>query len=90
MMYATRIGGTEKPNLELVRPAWMRLGLCQMFPDLSWFPERGEPTGPAKAVCGRCQVSNECLKFALEQGPSLQGIWGGTSPRQRRHLGKVV
>jgi WhiB family redox-sensing transcriptional regulator len=83
----------ERPNLDalVVRPGWMRDGLCREYPDIDFFFERGESTAPAKAICSRCPVSGQCLAYALEQGPHLQGVWAGTSPRERRqHAGLVV
>lgn len=35
----------------------------------------------AKAVCGRCPVSEKCLSFALQTMPD--GIWGGTTREER-------
>lgn len=90
MVLATRLWAVEKPDLTAVRPAWQRQGLCVGREDVSWFPELGESTAPAKAICGRCSVRDECLQYALEQGPSTQGIWGATSQRERRHLGKII
>jgi WhiB family transcriptional regulator, redox-sensing transcriptional regulator len=59
--------------------------LCLEYPELTWFPERGQPSAPAKAVCGRCLVQRECLDYALAD-PDLMGVWGGTSQRDRaRH-----
>lgn len=66
-------------------------------PDLSWqdhanclgidpdlfFPERGEPTTEAKAVCAGCRVRTECLEYALAIREP-HGIWGGASARERR------
>lgn len=67
-------------------PAWMRDALCrEPFPGVNWFPERGEDAGPAKAVCRRCLVMEECRAYA-GLDPELQGIWGGLSERQRRRL----
>lgn len=37
----------------------------------------------AKKVCGRCPVSTECLKWALETGEDV-GVWGGMSEEERR------
>jgi len=31
-------------------------------------------------------VRDECLTWALDQGPTLHGIWGGTSERKRQRL----
>ncbi len=47
-------------------------------------------TGPAlvqieeaKAVCGRCEVVDTCLKWAIESGQDA-GVWGGMSEDERR------
>jgi WhiB family redox-sensing transcriptional regulator len=49
-------------------------------------------TGPAlaqieeaKAVCGKCEVVDTCLKWALETGQD-SGVWGGLSEDERRAL----
>jgi WhiB family transcriptional regulator, redox-sensing transcriptional regulator len=39
----------------------------------------------AKAVCRHCQVSSECLKWALASGQDA-GVWGGLSEDERRAL----
>jgi WhiB family redox-sensing transcriptional regulator len=38
----------------------------------------------AKAICKTCPVINECLQHALVSNE--QGVWGGTTDNQRRHL----
>jgi WhiB family redox-sensing transcriptional regulator len=38
----------------------------------------------AKAICKTCPVINDCLQHALENYE--QGVWGGTTDNQRRHL----
>lgn len=64
---------------------WMERALCkQADPDL-FFPERGESTQEAKAVCNSCEVKDECLKFALDNNEKF-GIWGGLSVRERNRL----
>jgi WhiB family redox-sensing transcriptional regulator len=47
-------------------------------------------TGPAlrqieeaKAVCCRCEVTEPCLKWAIDQGKDA-GVWGGLSDEERR------
>jgi WhiB family redox-sensing transcriptional regulator len=49
-------------------------------------------TGPAveqidraKAVCGRCTVTESCLQYALETSQD-SGVWGGLSEDERRAL----
>ncbi len=39
----------------------------------------------AKAVCRRCEVTETCLKWALESGQDT-GVWGGLSEDERRAL----
>jgi len=53
-------------------------------PDL-FFPERGASTREAKEVCRGCEVRQQCLDYALENGEKF-GIWGGLSERERRRL----
>ncbi len=72
--------------LELIRrrPPWHADAACREAPaDVSWFIERGGDPGPARAVCQRCLVVDECREWALDQGPELQGIWGGMSRAER-------
>lgn len=49
-------------------------------------------TGPAllqieeaKAVCGRCEVVETCLRWAMDSGQEA-GVWGGLSEGERRVL----
>jgi WhiB family redox-sensing transcriptional regulator len=65
-----------------LRPGWQADGLCLEYPEVTWFPERGQSSAPAKAVCGRCLVQRECLDYALAD-PDLMGVWGGMSQRDR-------
>jgi WhiB family redox-sensing transcriptional regulator len=68
---------------------WMREGNCTSNGEgafVSWFfPEVGGSGLPAKAICRGCQVSNQCLDYALRHR-IREGIWGGTSERERRKI----
>lgn len=66
---------------------WMAEGSCRGVAgaDGLFFPERGESTRDAKAVCADCPVKAECLEYALANSEKF-GIWGGTSERERRRL----
>jgi WhiB family redox-sensing transcriptional regulator len=67
---------------------WQEQALCaQVDPEL-FFPEQGAPARNAKRVCGKCDVRDECLAAALAIG--ADGVWGGTTPRQRQRLGGGV
>jgi WhiB family redox-sensing transcriptional regulator len=41
----------------------------------------------AKAVCGRCPVAEQCLRWALKAG-QVDGIWGGTTESERRAMNR--
>lgn len=46
-------------------------------------------THEALRVCARCPVAAECLRWALSTGQA-HGVWGGTTPRQRRLLRRAA
>ena len=59
------------------------------FPDV----ERGH-TGPhcwdqARAICNGCVVRHECLEYQMkfeEETGRRDGMWGGTTPKEREKL----
>lgn len=63
-------------------PAFPAAACRGVDPDL-FHPERGESARPAKAVCRTCPHLDECRAFALAAPRSLQGVWGGTTQRDR-------
>ncbi|MFD2081569.1 Transcription factor WhiB [Actinopolymorpha cephalotaxi] len=69
-------------------------GLCRQpeaNPD-AWYPERQAPdflAAEADRLCGPCPVRAACLELAVRheaRGLDAWGIWGGTTPDQRRPL----
>lgn len=64
---------------------WELHGMCAGLDSALFFPERGESTDQARAVCADCPVQAECLQAALERNERF-GIWGGTSARERQQL----
>ena len=46
------------------------------------FPERGQPSTPARLICSTCPVARDCLNYALGYSGE-RGMWAGTSYRQR-------
>ena len=66
---------------------WMGKGLCAQTDPDAFFPEVGKSGREAKSICGRCEVSIQCLDFALAD-LTLLGIWGGLSHSERRQLKK--
>ncbi len=69
------------------RPAWQADALCQEHPEVSFFPERGESTEPAKAICAACPCATECKGYAEANG-IRHGIWAGESMAQRKRKRK--
>jgi WhiB family redox-sensing transcriptional regulator len=42
-------------------------------------------TDEAKAVCGRCEVVDTCLKWAIDSRQEA-GVWGGLAENERHAL----
>jgi WhiB family redox-sensing transcriptional regulator len=59
---------------------------CQIEDASLWFPTTG-PAPRAKALCAGCPNRQPCLDFALDNGIT-EGIFGGTSPAERRAMTK--
>src|SRR5579875_159663 len=94
---ATRWGFPDEQTdigelLDLVRsrPSWHARAACRKHPEISWFPEPGESAADAVAVCGTCPVVGECLEWAMAQGSTLAGVWGGLTPRGRQRARRHV
>lgn len=77
-------GGAAVESLDLLGEAgdWRERALCTQSDPEAFYPERGNSSGPAKAVCGQCEVTAECLIVALEQHDA-HGVWGGATYRER-------
>jgi WhiB family transcriptional regulator, redox-sensing transcriptional regulator len=71
---------------------WMEDAVCRepgVDPEL-FFPVSESGAGvrqvaAARAVCARCPVQRQCREWALQAGEPA-GIWGGTTPEERRLL----
>lgn len=75
---------TDRPGpLTLTPEPWTRDALCAQIGGDEWFPEKGEPSRPAKNICRECPVAAQCLEYALRNG-ERHGIWGGVSVAQLR------
>jgi WhiB family redox-sensing transcriptional regulator len=73
------------PREFLAREAWMDDGACVGENPETFYPTRGKDTAVAKAICAGCDVSSDCLAYALRH-TIRHGIWGGTSERERRRM----
>jgi WhiB family transcriptional regulator, redox-sensing transcriptional regulator len=70
--------------------SWRDVGLCRNKDPNLFFPlGKGraafEQAEVAKAFCLVCPSREPCLAFALATGQA-SGVWGGTSPEERRVL----
>ncbi|QVQ50697.1 WhiB family transcriptional regulator [Spiractinospora alimapuensis] len=69
---------------------WVNQGACRQYDPELFFPVSstgigGADTALAKAICRTCVVRQECLSWAVRAGES-HGVWGGTTPEERRYL----
>lgn len=65
---------------------WVDGALCtQVDEGDMFFPEKGEQSSTAKRICMRCDVREECLKYAMANDERF-GVWGGLSARERTKL----
>ena len=64
-------------------PEWHASAACRDVDTDIFFPELGGTSRPARAVFATRSVRSECLEQGLDED---FGIWGGTSPRERRAL----
>lgn len=76
---------TLAPILDGPYETWRERSLCPETDPEIFFPEVGQTTTAAKAVCGRCEVRADCLASALAQG-EIKGVWGGLSEQERLRL----
>lgn len=70
--------------------SWRDHGPClQEDPDLFFpvgtGPDAKKQTREAKAVCGTCPVTAQCLQWALDTQQDT-GVWGGLSEKERRRF----
>jgi WhiB family redox-sensing transcriptional regulator len=85
------------PLLELLsdedEPAFDGSQLCaQVDPEL-FFPQKGGTTRPAKSLCSSCDMLVPCRRWALTArvgGYPIDGVWGGTSQRDRERIRRSV
>jgi WhiB family redox-sensing transcriptional regulator len=72
---------------------WMLFAACSELEvresDRLVFCGQGQsrPANQARAICAGCEVQGECLEFVLRNPEESEfGVWGGTTPGQRRRL----
>lgn len=78
------------PNYAPLTPEEGDLALCAQADPEEWFPGKGGSVRMAKRICGACDVQARCLSAALGAPEEVDGVWGGTSVRQRRPYWQAV
>jgi WhiB family redox-sensing transcriptional regulator len=74
--------GVRVPEFDL---SWRNSGACQGLDPQIFYPDNEENCSKAKSVCSECKVRIACLTYALDSREK-QGVWGGTSARERRKM----
>ena len=46
--------------------SWQHKALCAQTDPEAFFPEKGGSTRDAKRVCAKCEVREQCLKWAID------------------------
>ena len=66
---------------------WREEAACRTLDQAIFFPDAGDfgAIDQAKEVCAGCPVASECLSYAVATNQS-EGIWGGTTPGERRRI----
>jgi len=69
------------------RPPWMVNAACGRAEHrgVQFHPDRGHPARLALDICDTCEVIEPCRLWAMDD-PSLVGVLGGTTARQRAAL----
>jgi WhiB family redox-sensing transcriptional regulator len=64
---------------------WQAQAACRGLDPDWWFSTQPQATGKARKTCRGCLVRQQCLSVALAD-PTLLGMWGGTTGRERRRI----
>lgn len=64
---------------------WRSRAACRNLDATLWYPPKGRTAKQGREICAACPVSARCLEHAIETF-ERQGLWGGSSDRQRRRL----
>ena len=74
------------------RAGWWARAACasadpELFFPISYSGPALRQVARAKAICARCPIRQECLRYALDTG-SIQGVWGGMTEGERQRLAR--
>lgn len=72
------------------QPGWIEEAICPQTDPEIFFPEKGSSSRQALKVCASCPVKLDCLTTALHSPYGAIGIWGGTTPDERKSLRRRI
>jgi WhiB family transcriptional regulator, redox-sensing transcriptional regulator len=74
-----------RPSHKMRVVSWEENARCRSHDPEMFFAPGIRTERKAKAICGRCPVQQECLRFALASRTEF-GIWGGLNGKERRRV----
>lgn len=80
-MFLTYGRTVDAPRIPFDAGRWHARAACAGMDSDLFFPEVGQPTTAAKAVCDRCPVRPQCDEWGLWE---RFGVWAGQSERDRK------
>ena len=64
---------------------WTDQAACRGTDTEIFFPANADEEAEALSICATCPVRAQCLEYAV-RNKEIYGIWGGTTPDQRRRI----
>lgn len=80
------------PNQRETRNDWRDDAACKDIGGDVFFPEPSDRAAAnhAKAICEGCQVRVNCLEYVINHQSALEGIWAGTTLRERNGIKAAI
>lgn len=66
---------------------WRDQAACKGMDTQLFFPNKGQVPRLALATCNLCPVKLDCADEANKDKRNIQGVWGGTTHRERMKPG---
>jgi len=73
----------------ILQPDWRSDALCAQVDAEIFYPDQGGGHKDALSICYKCPARLDCLIEAVQSSEQF-GIWGGTTPSQRRTIARLL
>ncbi len=82
-----RVVGSSTRPVATRDTSWRDRAACRLLDQNIFFVDTGDAAGVERAqtVCEACGVRSDCLSYAVGTNQT-EGIWGGTTPAERRRI----